>query len=165
MVSTNPTDLEKNRGRRSALLRGVGLVAGTLALAGLLAACGRSHHARDRAELSPEKVEQRLSKVFHRALSRVDATPEQQSRVDAMVKRLAPEVVELRKERRALRDRLMTALGAEKVSRDQLLGIRSSGLALAQRVIDRGIDVILELSDTLTPDQRKKLVEAWKKRS
>lgn len=165
MASFDQTNPEKNRRHRTGLFRGIGLTAGTLTLTVLLGACGRSHYARDRAGLSPEKMEERLSKVFHRALSRVDATREQQTKVDAMLRQLSPKVLQLQKERKGLRDQLVGALEADKVSREQLLEIKSASLALAARVIDRSIEVVLELSDALTPEQRKKLIEAWKKRS
>ena len=48
------------------------------------------------------------------------------------------------------------------MSPDELARIQAAGLSLAERAFNRSIHVVLKVSDVLTPEQRKKMVETWR---
>lgn len=146
---------------RLALLS-IGLIAGVLVTSSLFAGYGahRWHHR----DLSEEQLLQRMTRGTSWALGRVDATDEQRAQINAILAELAPDMIRLQGERRALVEEFVRAVEADQVSPDALARIQAAGRRIAEQAFARSIDVIIEVSEVLTPEQRKDLAAAWRQR-
>lgn len=158
MPEMNQTHRERGRGRK--LFWGALLIVGVLILTGALARGGR-HHRRV-AELPPEELFARMHQATDWALNTVDATDEQRTRIKAILDELAPDLVTFGSERQALRIRFTKAVQADQVSPDEVEEIRIASLNLAERAINRSLDLLLKVSEVFTPEQRKDLAHAWR---
>jgi Spy/CpxP family protein refolding chaperone len=158
-MSQNREDrVTRFRGRP--LLLGVALVAGLLIVASSLAGHGRPRWHQN--ELSQAELLQNMTKRTAWALRRVDATDEQRARIDTILATLAPELVTLRKERHALMGEFLTIVEADEVGPEELARLHAAGLSLAERAFRRTTDIVLQVSEVLTPEQRQALVQEWK---
>ena len=158
MSKINKEKTKRFRGR--ALLAGATLIAGVLITSSLFAGYGR--HRWHQGEFSQEELLQRMTKRAAWALRRVGATDEQEARINVILAKLAPELITLRKEHRALMDEFITAVQAGEVSAEELARLQAAGLHLAKRAFRRTTDVVLQVSEVLTPEQRQALIQEWK---
>lgn len=158
MSKTNKTHRERGRGRK--LFWGALLIVGAVILTGAFARGGRHH--RSVAELPAEELFARMHQATDWALNTVNATEEQRIRIKAILDELAPELVTFGSERQVLRSRFTKAVQADQVSPDEVEGIRIASLNLAERAINRSLAMLLEVSEILTPEQRKDLAHAWR---
>jgi len=55
------------------------------------------------------------------------------------------------------------AFEADQVSREELSRIQTAGLELAEQASSRMLESVIEASELLTPDQRKKAVNIWRR--
>lgn len=97
-------------------------------------------------------------------LGKVDATDEQEAKVKSVLMGLTPDVMELQASHKALKMKFATALAADLINQDELARLRTAGLDLTDRVFNRSFDAMVQTAAVLTPEQRRKLVEAWKDR-
>jgi periplasmic protein CpxP/Spy len=124
----------------------------------LVMGCGRSHGNWTQAE-----VAERLEDGAEYALDHVDATDEQSDKVNRIMRGLAPEIIQLRDQQRALGAELRRELAKETLDKAAIEGIRVRSMALFERASLRGTQALLASADELTPEQRQKLVERWEK--
>ena len=92
-------------------------------------------------------------------LGKVDATPEQKTRIKSIVQDALKDLTQLREQHVKNRDAFMSALSQQTVDRDALKQIRASEMQLAESASDRFVNAIADAADVLTPEQRAKLVE------
>ena len=147
-------------GRAGRLFLQVVLVVGAFLAAGVVAGCGRHHHHGAR---TPEEFRARFDKATHRALDKMDATEDQKARIKPIADELAAALNGFREEHKAIRSRFVKAFEAEKVDPGEVAKIRADALALADRATGKISEAIVKASDVLTPAQRRKLAERWKK--
>jgi|KBSSwiStaDraftv2_1062776.scaffolds.fasta_scaffold975723_1 Spy/CpxP family protein refolding chaperone len=146
---------------------------GGLALGGLLGALaatsfnvwsqnGPGHgwcsHKRMSA-MTPEERAARADFGTEWVLGKVDATPEQKTRIKSIVQDALKDLTQLREQHVKNRDAFMSALSQQTVDRDALKQIRASEMQLAESASDRFVNAIADAADVLTPEQRAKLVE------
>ncbi|MBI5419857.1 MAG: periplasmic heavy metal sensor [Deltaproteobacteria bacterium] len=167
MYDIDDWSAERPIGRRRRLFRGVAVFASMLLVSGFLAGCARhakDHHARYRhhRELSQDEIRERLGRGATRALDKVNATGEQRARIDAILDGLAPDLAKLQGERRAIRDRFVKALEADKVDPGEVAQVRAAANDLVDRVSARIMDAVVKGSEVLTPEQRRELVAKWR---
>lgn len=112
------------------------------------------------APQSAEEVREHLGKGAGFLLNKVDATPEQEAQVDAVLDRVAPELFALKDDKEALHQDLRAALTAPEVNADEVESIRKEGLQLADDASKIVIGGIVEIARALTPEQRTELAEA-----
>lgn len=148
------------RGRLALL--SIGLIAGVFITSSLFAGYGR--HPWHRRNLSEEELLQRMTRGTSWALSTVDATDRQRMRINALLTKLAPELATLRKDREALMGDFITAVEADEVRSEELARLQAAGASLVKRAFERTTNVLFQLSEVLTPEQRKELVAAWRHR-
>jgi Spy/CpxP family protein refolding chaperone len=146
-------------GPRSVLFRTALLAACALFLAGSLAGCGRHH----RAAKTQEEFQARFEKVTNRALKKADATDEQKAAIKPIANDLAASMWAFREEHRAIRERFVKAFEADKVDAGEVAKIRSDALALADRASAKMTEALVKASGILSPGQRRKLTERWRK--
>lgn len=118
----------------------------------------RGFHGHHRASSSAEVAEHLDDKVDH-LLDAVDASDEQRKQTSALVQKAAPQLFQALSEGRALRSELKDALLAPKLDKAQLEQLRTRVDALADRLIDTGMDSLIGLAEILSPQQRQKVAD------
>ena len=113
----------------------------------------RGHHGPS----SSAEVAEHMDHKVEYLMDAVDANDAQRQQADALVQKLAPETFKLMSEGRALRAELKTALLAEKLDKARLDALRTRLDTLGDRLVDTGMDGVLELAEILTPAQRQKV--------
>lgn len=109
-------------------------------------------------------VMERMVKKADRALTKVNATPEQRARVNEIIDGLVPDIIGLQKEREELKIRIVKTLERGDIPPDAFEQARVSSVNLADKAINRSIEAIIAISAVLTPDQRKELLKEWEPR-
>ena len=141
-------------------LRQAALLACAILVAGVAAGCARHRHEGAR---TPEEFRAKFDKATQRALKKMDATEDQRAKIKPIADDLAAALYGLREEHREIRSRFIKAFEAEKVDPAEVAKIREDAVALADRASRKITDSIVKASDVLTPAQRRKLGERWRK--
>ncbi|MDX2055706.1 MAG: Spy/CpxP family protein refolding chaperone [Polyangiaceae bacterium] len=166
---TQPTSTHTKNPRRRRGLKWLLIGAPAIAFAGMFFAKHRTAWAEDGGcrghfGMSEEKMdaffEHRLEFVFHA----IDATPEQQEKIRAIVDSAKPEVKRLREERRALKAKIKTALTAPTVKADELELLRQEALGMAGNGSELLTQNLVKISQVLTLEQRKKIADFMARR-
>lgn len=97
-----------------------------------------------------------------RHLDEVNATPEQKARIDALLTQAKVEFAPVHNQVRADRDAFVTLLTQDRIDRDLLEELRQSHLQMADQASRRKVQLIADIADVLTVEQRKALVERAK---
>ena len=142
------------------IVRQAALVACAILVAGIAAGCARHRHE---GAGTPEEFRARIEKVTERALKKVDATDDQKARIKPIADDLAAALYGFREEHRAIRSRFIKAFEADKVDPGEVAKIREDALALADRASKKMTEAMVKASEVLSPGQRRKLAEHWKK--
>ena len=128
----------------------VGLVALPRAMA-----WGR-HHARAQ---NAQELNDHLDHGLDHLLDKVDATDAQREQASAITARHAPELFAIMSEGRATRQELKQVLLADTIDKGRLDAAHQKLDALAKRATDVGLASVAELSELLTPAQRKQIAD------
>ncbi len=136
------------------------IVALAIVAAAAVAGCARHRHVSAR---TPEEFREKFDKATMHALGKVDATEDQKARIKPIADDLATALYGFREEHRAIRARLVKAFEAEKVDPAEVAKIREDALALADRASKKMTEAMVKASEVLTPAQRRKLAERWRK--
>jgi Spy/CpxP family protein refolding chaperone len=141
-------------------IRNVLLIVCAILVSGVVAGCGRGRHERAK---TPEEFRQKFDKATQRALDKMDATEEQKAKLKPIADDLATALYGFREEHKAILKRFSKVFEAAKVDPGEIEGIRADALALADRASRKMTETIVKTSDILTPEQRRKISERWKK--
>lgn len=136
------------------------LIACAVLVSGVATGCARHHY---RAAKTPEEFRERFAKTTERALKKMDATEDQKARIKPIADDLGTALAGFREEHKAIKARFVKEFEAEKVDPGEISKIRADALALADRASRKFTDSIVRASEILTPEQRRKLAERWKK--
>jgi Spy/CpxP family protein refolding chaperone len=109
--------------------------------------------------LTPEQRAARADQMAERMLDRLDATPEQKTRIKAIVQDALKDLSSVREEHLKNREAFVAALKQPTVDRAALKQIRTAELQLADSASDRLLNAIADAADALTPEQRGRLAE------
>ena len=109
--------------------------------------------------MSPEAAKEHLQVAAKWALRDIDATPEQQDRVNTIVAGAVDDLFALKGRHQANRQAFHEQLTAAKVDRAALEETRKEELALADEASKRLVQALADVSDVLTPEQRQALIE------
>jgi len=115
-------------------------------------------HKRTSA-MTPEERAARADFGTEWVLGKVDATPEQKTRIKAIVQDAIKDLSQVREEHIKNRNAFTQALTQPSVDRATLKQIRQSEMQLAESASERFVNAIADAADVLTPEQRGKLVE------
>lgn len=122
------------------------------------------HHRGHGGELTLDEAREHLRWMADFALRRVEASDAQKAQIHEIVDRAAGEMIGYRQEGRALRDDLRNALARPTLNPGEMEHIRTDFVDS----IDRGSRVLVThtqaIAAVLTPEQRTKLIEAWRSR-
>ena len=119
----------------------------------------RGHHGHSVEEMT-ERARDKVSWMA----SRVDATPEQERQLDAIVTELMSQLGPVRSEHRAHRRELVAELLRDNVDPGRLETIRRDELRLAETASQSLMDALVRASEVLTPEQRTELLERFTRR-
>ncbi len=142
------------------IVRDAALVACAILAAGIVAGCARHHRG---GAVTPEEFRARIEKVTERALRKADATDDQKARIRPIADDLAAALYGFREEHRAIRGRFVKAFEADRVDPGEVAKIREDAVALADRASKKVTEALVKASEILTPEQRRRLAERWKK--
>jgi Spy/CpxP family protein refolding chaperone len=116
-------------------------------------------HSMMRLSADPAKRDAQVERMVKRAASRIDATPEQQQKLTAIVKGAANDILPMRDKLRTAGRQAVALTAAPTVDRDGIERLRAEQVALADAVTKRVTQALADAAEVLTPEQRKKVAE------
>jgi periplasmic protein CpxP/Spy len=122
-------------------------------------------HGRFHAAASADEVRDRMGMVAERALSRVDATADQRTEIDAILDEAAPRAFEARADLKELRHELRAEFTKADLDPAKIEKLRKQGIALADAKSRDLTETMLAIAEVLTPEQRAILGEEMAKRA
>jgi Spy/CpxP family protein refolding chaperone len=132
------------------------MAADTVAHGGMGGHRGFGHHG-------PSTIEEAEERALDGAAwlsGTVDATPEQQQRLEEIATQMVERLFPLREVHRDHRRELVNELARPELDRAELERIRSEELALAETASRAVLDAVADASEVLSPEQRQALVGA-----
>ena len=125
----------------------------------------RGHWGGHGHNLSPEAAKEHLQIATKWMLRDIDASVEQQDRVNAIAAAAVDDLFRLKERHQQNRTAFHAQFeGSGPVDRAALEAIRKSEMGLADEASKRLVQALADVSDTLTPEQRQALVERMHKR-
>jgi len=124
---------------------------------------GHRHGGWEQAD--PEAVGKKIEAMVAFRLAEVDATPEQKSRITAIMKGAANDLASIRGQARDLRRKSMEMLAAPTIDRAQIETLRLQQMQVHETVSRRMVQAFTDAAEVLTPEQRAKLTEMRQSRS
>lgn len=146
------------RAFHSGITRPLALALAALSLA--VACHGPRHH---RANMTEAELVEHMEEMAEFGLDHVDASDAQVARVGEVIRGLAPDLIKLRAEHRALARELRAEISKDTLDRARIEELRTRALDLFDRASTRGSEALLASLETLTPEQRRALVQKWEK--
>lgn len=107
----------------------------------------------------PEAMKERAEFAADWALTRVGATEEQRSRIQAIISSAMDDLADARLKHRGHRAEFVDALQQPALDRAKLESLRRAELELAEAASSRMVQAIAEAAEVLTPEQRAQLAE------
>lgn len=99
---------------------------------------------------------------LERALDAIDATPEQEKKLWAIVDEARGEMRPMMRDFRDARERLTVALAGPTVDRDAVEKIRAERIAAIDAASKKAAAAMVDAAETLTPEQRATLAKTMK---
>jgi Spy/CpxP family protein refolding chaperone len=109
--------------------------------------------------MSPEAAKEHLQVASKWMLRDIDASAEQQDRVNQVVAGAVDDLFRLRERHQQNRDAFHGQLVGATIDRAALEEIRKSEMGLADEASKRLVQALADVSDVLTPEQRQALAE------
>lgn len=151
----NPTAAHRPA-RRSAVFRRRFWIAGALAGALTLGACG---HHRGGWHGGGDDPSARIEHMVERVFSRVDATDEQKAKITTIASDAYRDLAPLRGQFRSARKDALNLLTAQEVDSAAIEALRSSQVELLDKASNRASTAMTEIAQVLTPEQRAQVRE------
>jgi Spy/CpxP family protein refolding chaperone len=115
-------------------------------------------------QMEPEAMGRRIEAMTALRLADIDATPEQKSRITAIMKGAANDLASVRSQSRELRRKSAQLLAASSIDRAQLETLRLQQVQLHETASRRMLQAMMDAAEVLTPEQRAKLAEHRQRR-
>lgn len=109
--------------------------------------------------MDPAQMDEHVQRMVKHLAVEVDATPEQQEKLNAIAKSAAHDLAPLRGNMKRTRQQVLDLLSAEKVDHAAIENLRTQQLAIMDTASRRLTEALADAADVLTVDQRKKLAE------
>ena len=127
----------------------------SLAVTGLLASCGRSHHGHGR--FNPEKTQKFVTRKVNDTLDDLEADQTQRQKIHEIKDRILAKVVGMRASHRSTHKVFLEELGKDRPDSKRLHGLLDERLDSLREKAHEGLDAVLEVHAILTPEQRIQL--------
>jgi periplasmic protein CpxP/Spy len=136
------------------------LLGGIAAGVGFKALAHRPAHG----PINPVDLEKRLDRMLKHFYVEIDATEDQQRRLEPIVKQAAKDLLPMREQLHAGRREAIELLTQERVDPAALEALRAKKIGLADEASRRVTRAIGEAAEVLTPAQRKELAAHFARR-
>ena len=107
----------------------------------------------------PAQAEDRADRLVRHLAIEIDATPQQQERLREIAKTAVKDLIPLREQAQARRERARTLLTQSTVDRAAIETFRADQMTLADTASKRVAQALADAADVLTPEQRRKIDE------
>jgi Spy/CpxP family protein refolding chaperone len=154
-MSTPLRQLILNRYMALAFVAGAGLSAGVAALAAQGMGMGVSHHGMMMS--GSADMAAHADHLLKHLYVEIDATDAQKAQIDPLVKQALADLTPLHAQAQTAHNQFVQALGQPTVDRAGLETARQGHLQLAEQASKRLVQLVGDVSDVLTPEQRQKL--------
>ena len=165
------TPTEPSSGRRRFFRRAAigSVLAGLAAGIGLQAyahggGSGGWHRGGGFMSMDPAQVDQRLDRMLKHLYVEIDATDEQKSRLEPIVKQAIGDLLPLRSRMRDGRKSAVELLAGESVDRAAIEALRAEQMKLADQASRRITQALADAAEVLTIEQKKEIVERMQRR-
>ncbi|MFH1808998.1 MAG: Spy/CpxP family protein refolding chaperone [Pseudomonadota bacterium] len=161
----NKTLEDHPRHRPGGLRRWIlGLLTAGTALALVVGVAGfaggpRGHFGMGHRNVDPEDARAHMEFMVGRALSKVDATEDQKTQIQAILDEQLVKMLAMRGEHDSMREEMHALLTADTIDRQALERFRAQQLERAQAVSLEITDSVARVAEVLTPAQRRELVQ------
>lgn len=158
--------VRRHRGRTAAVIVGVALAGGILgafATTSFSQGFGPPFHMTVRGPmgfggpLTTEQLVDRADRAVRHVAIELDATPEQQQKLEAIAKSAVTDLAPLRDKVRATHQKVHELLTATTVDRAAIEKLRAEQVATMDGLSKRIAQAVGDAAEVLTPDQRRKL--------
>jgi len=160
----------RHRGRAAAIILGVALAGGLVGAAttsfsqGFGGGFGPPWHMTVRGPmgfgpLTTEQLVDRADRAVRHVAIELDATADQQAKLEAIVKSAVTDLAPMRDKVRATHQRVRELLTATTVDRGAIEKLRAEQVATMDTLSKRIAQAVGDAAEVLTPDQRRKLGE------
>ena len=163
----NPQPPARHRGRAAVLILGVALAGGLLGAfattsfsQGFGPGFGFLWHMTVRGPMGPMTTEQlvdRADRAVRHVAIELDATADQQAKLEAIVKSAVTDLAPMRDKVRTTHQKVRELLTAPTVDRTAIEKLRAEQVATMDTLSKRIAQAVGDAADVLTPDQRRKL--------
>jgi len=127
-------------------------------------AFGALAHGRRGGPIDPAQAEERLDHFLKHLYVEIDATPEQQQKIDPIARQAAADLRPLREKERAARREGMKLFTADKIDRGAIEKLRAEQTAAHDAASKRLTKAMTDVAEVLTPEQRRKLAARFEHR-
>lgn len=118
---------------------------------------GWGHHGA--GAMDAESATEWAQLMTRQALRRVDATPDQEARIQAIIGGALKDLLPLRDEGRLARKESLQLIGAASIDRNAIERLRAGQIAVHEQASKRVMQAVLEIADVLKPEQREQLTK------
>ena len=118
---------------------------------------GSHWHGGSRGPIDPADLDKHLDRMLKHLYVEIDATEEQKTKLDPIVKQAAKDLLPMREQLRAGRGDAIDLLTQERIDPAAIEALRARQIQLVDDVSRRLTRAIAEASEVLTPAQRKEL--------
>lgn len=109
--------------------------------------------------LTPAELEERADRAIRHAAIELEATADQQEKVRVIAKAALKDLVPIRDKARSARERAAALLTQPTLDRAAIEAFRVEQMALAEAASKRFAQALADVSEVLTPEQRRKVAE------
>jgi periplasmic protein CpxP/Spy len=107
--------------------------------------------------VTPAQIEDRADRMVRHLAIEIDATAEQQSKLQGIVKGALQDLLPMREKALAVRQQARDLLTQPTIDRGAIEKLRADQIAAADTASKRIVQALGDAADVLTPEQRKKL--------
>ncbi len=111
------------------------------------------------ADMSDTEIEAKITRLVKHAAIEIDATPQQEAQIIALVTPAAINMKSMRGDMKATGEALQLLLAAPVIDREAIEELRLEKLADADRISKEWVDVVADVAMVLTVEQRQGLEE------
>jgi periplasmic protein CpxP/Spy len=146
-----------------ALVTGIALIGGVAAVASGSSMCGWHHGGMLSSTASPAEVSAHVEHMLKHLYAEIDATDAQKAQIEPLVEQAVNDLLPLRTQWQTASARAIDGLTQASIDRTALETARETHMQLADQASKRFVQLIGDVGEVLTPEQRTALAKHLKK--